>query len=344
MKQKKKHKKIFLIVAASLLALLAVVYLFPPSLYGYPEETTWNPNTLSIQDGSGLYVSSDGTLYEWGKRQYGAPSRPTRLFGRRLMEDVQEFVLPIHGLLVLKDNGELWSCGVDSGAAVFLDETPSDENFLFLDHVVSVAAASWRCYAVQEDGTLWAWGDWAFGGKTVDGAKILMEDAAAVACSTEQLYAVLTKEQEVYVGGAYYVEETGEAVFLDTPIYIASGISEVSGCCEHGFLLLATDGTVYHYQLDKGTEAIAEDGLHLCGSGFLKTDQTLWYVPSDGEAFCLAEDVVNANCQHSTLNYVQSDGTIFLTDTLGNVKKQYSVLDFAPNRWWISQLAFWKWL
>lgn len=215
---------------------------------------------------------------------------------------------------------------------------------MFLDHVVSVAASLWRCYAVQEDGTLWAWGDWAFGGKTVDGAEILMKNTAAVACSTEQLYAVLTKEQEVYVGGAYYVEETGESVFLDAPIHIASGISEVSGCCEHGFLLLAADGTVYHYQLDKGTEEIAGDGLHLCGSGFLKADRTLWYVPSDGVPFCLAEDVVNANCQYSMLNYVQSDGTISLTDTLGNVKRQYAVTDFAPNRWWISQLAFWKWL
>lgn len=342
------RNKIGLLLVAILLVGSMIIYLLPPTLFGFSEKSQWNPDALHISEDGGMYISDAGTLYSWGAAQYGLASniKNFNLFCKKLMENVKEIALPIDGPLVLKDNGELWACSKDAGAAVFLDETPSSNKYKVLDDVVSIDARGWRSYAVQADGSLWGWGTWYGENSSDKEASLLMKNAASVHCVEDQLYVVITKEQDAYLGGHFYQNT------IDTPMYIASGVVEVSGCGNGSFLLLDTDGIAYRYQVNDQLEIakidiVSQDVSHLAGCGFLKNDGTLWsynnYVDKMTTPHQVADNIVSANCHVSEVNYIQ-EGVIYSVNLKGEIIQKLSVYDFAPNRLWILKFCIWKWL
>ena len=143
--------------------------------------TTW-PTTddrkLSVGDEQTFVIKTDGTLWSWGKNQYGSTGVPSIGTGER-SSPVQvgsdttwkHASAATFGQVAIKTDGTMWSWGSNAYGVLGLNQTgsewPSYGDAQKYSSPVQIPGTTWdelpqsntySRYATRTDGTLWAWG------------------------------------------------------------------------------------------------------------------------------------------------------------------------------------------
>jgi len=127
---------------------------------------------------TGYAIKNDGTLWSWGKNDYGQLGDGTTTdnpkvrqvraaSGNGYLTDVKSVRANSFGAIVLKNDGTVWAWGDNSNYQLGDGTTTSAKRPIqvkgldgngFLDNVVDVTMSSSVALAVKSDGTVWAWG------------------------------------------------------------------------------------------------------------------------------------------------------------------------------------------
>jgi alpha-tubulin suppressor-like RCC1 family protein len=132
---------------------------------------------IAAGEGNGYALRRDGTVWAWGDASLGqlgtrrcGPSRstqrrcppagvPVQIHG---LGDVMAIAAGADTVYALRRDGSVWAWGGDGFGALGspLRREPADQPIQVrpLADVVAIAAGSSTAYAVQRDGSLWAWG------------------------------------------------------------------------------------------------------------------------------------------------------------------------------------------
>ena len=130
-------------------------------------ETEWK--TVSLLDDTVLAIRSDGSLWGWGRNNYGQlgmddeehRTRPTPVVAGPSWAAWKAVGTGEHHSVAIRDDGTLWSCGDNGQGQLGLGDnldrdTPMQVGFSTTWD--SVATGGRHALALKEDGTLWAWG------------------------------------------------------------------------------------------------------------------------------------------------------------------------------------------
>ena len=119
-----------------------------------------------------LAIDTEGALWGWGTPLWG------QLMGAEqdergpiiLMENVQLASAGLYHCLALRTDGTVWTWG-SGESGVIGDGLDTKDKILrtssnplktpvkVLENAIYICASEFACYAIKEDGTLWAWGD-----------------------------------------------------------------------------------------------------------------------------------------------------------------------------------------
>jgi alpha-tubulin suppressor-like RCC1 family protein len=107
---------------------------------------------------STFWIKDDGSLWDWGKNQYGQLGDGT-FEDRPSPVKIMDSVAAACGGMVIKDDGSLWSWG-DNKYGQLRDGTFEDKLLpvKIMDHVVDVSTDGDNVIVLLDDGSLWAWG------------------------------------------------------------------------------------------------------------------------------------------------------------------------------------------
>ena len=181
----------------------------------------------------------------------------------------------------LRRDGTVWAWGTGGGGELGNGTTtgtaPMPVEVRGLDNVAAIAAAGDTAYALERDGTVWAWGT-SFNGALGNGAKqgfsdVPVEvhglaDVTAIAAGGDTAYAV-AKDGTVWAWGAGHDGQLGNgtrAAESDVPVQV-HGLSDVVTVAAgpSDAYAVAKDGTVWAWgaghdgQLGNGTRATESD-------------------------------------------------------------------------------------
>ena len=153
-------------------------YSSPVQIGSGTDWTTTDDRKLSLGDEQTFVIKPNGTLWSWGKNQYGSTGVPSIGTGERSSPvQVGSDTTWKHasagsfGQLAIKTDGTMWSWGSNAYGVLGLNQTgsewPSYGDAQKYSSPVQVPGTTWdkipqsaaySRYAIKTDGTLWAWG------------------------------------------------------------------------------------------------------------------------------------------------------------------------------------------
>jgi len=252
------------------------------------ELPTGNVVSVSASSNQALALMDDGTLWAWGTEIWawdeylqqsvvvgvGDGTRESRNRPVQIMEDVTfALAAPYHSLAITSDGG-LWTWGTnpygnlgDGTTEYRLSPVRVMENVVYATMLLTLpnshVGTGARTYAIQSDGSLWAWGQSGMGNTPNDvalgdgGAENrhtpirILENAISVAATDNGGFAVTNDGRlwgwhgEIFRG--YFDVETqtwkseiAEAQRIPIPI-----MDNISTLCQRGTYVITTDGTLW---------------------------------------------------------------------------------------------------
>ena len=151
-------------------------------LGGSNEEESGSVRQVSARDLTTIAIKKDGTLWAWGRNQYGQlgdgtsgeenyKTTPTKIGSEINWASVSRGV---NHTVALKTDGTLWALGsndegqLGDGTSGFENSKSTPTKIGSEINWASVSAGNYHTVAVKTDGTLWAWG-WNDEGQLGDG-------------------------------------------------------------------------------------------------------------------------------------------------------------------------------
>jgi hypothetical protein len=225
-----------------------------------------------------LAICSDGTVWAWGRNDYGQlgdgtyanRTIPTQVVGLR---DVVAVAAGINHSLALRSDGTVWAWGnnfygqLGDGSTI---NHPIPVRVYVPGNVIAIAAGDFCSFALCSDGSVWAWGLNNYGqlgdGTTIDHitpARVLgLGKIKAISTEFSHLLA-LRSDRTVWAWGWNEHGQLGDGTNMDrtTPVQV-TGLSDVVAIAAsfgHS-LALRSDGTVWAWgdnrygQLGDGTD------------------------------------------------------------------------------------------
>ena len=211
-------------------------------------------------------VKKDGTLWTWGYNSSGqlglsstalSVPQPTQVVG---MSNVRSVACGHEHTLVLKQNGTVWSCGINGQGQLGNGSNNPSGTFIQLaglNNVIQVAGGYTHSMALKSDGTVWAWGgnstgQLGNGSYTASNVAIQvssLSDVIWIAAAGSHSLAV-KNDGTVWVWGKNNFGQLGlgNTINQNTPQQIASiaGATSVAAGWEHS-LVLKSDSTVWTF-------------------------------------------------------------------------------------------------
>lgn len=259
-----------------------------------------------------LVVKTDGTLWTWGRNNYGQLGNGTTddsHIPSKMMDGVSQVAVSSYHSLAVNTDGTLWAWGRNNSGQLGNGTSGSDTNILtpvkIMDGVAHVAAGSYHSLAVKTDGSLWAWGYNYYGqlgnGTSGSGTNVstpvkIMDGVAQVAAGSSHSLAVKT-DGSLWAWGYNYDGQlgngtSGSGTNVSTPVKIMDGVSKIYAGNSHS-LAIKTDGSLWawgsngSFRLGDGTNTNRPtpvkimDGVKMASGGavntfILKTDGSLW--------------------------------------------------------------------
>jgi hypothetical protein len=202
-----------------------------------------------------LAFQSDGTLWAWGRNNYGQlgdGTTTTRLRPVKVMQDVKAVTAGWLHTLALKTNGNLWAWGTNRYSQLGDGTTMTRLSpFKVMEGVAAVTAGRGYTLALKTDGTLWSWGNNPYG-QLGDGTTTIraipykvLSSVASVATGAYHTLAITT-DGSLWAWGRNKTGQIGNGTAIDqlTPVKVMEGVAGVQGGASHT-LALKTDGTLW---------------------------------------------------------------------------------------------------
>lgn len=137
--------------------------------YARPQKIMDNVKMASASYNNGAAVKNDGSLWVWGSDLYHvlgeiglARYGSTQYCNtpEKLMDDVSAVSLGLYHILVLKNDGSVWSWGTNEGGELGDGKTTNyrTQAYKVMDGAVEIYAGNQSSCAVKNDGSLWVWG------------------------------------------------------------------------------------------------------------------------------------------------------------------------------------------
>lgn len=208
-------------------------------------------------------VKKDGTLWTWGYNSSGqlglsstalSVPQPTQVVG---MSNVRSVACGHEHTLVLKQNGTVWSCGINGQGQLGNGGNNPSGTFMQVvgtTNVIQVAGGYTHSMALKSDGTVWAWGGNS-SGQLGNGSYAASNIAIQVPSLTDVIWIAaggshsmaVKNDGTVWVWGKNNFGQLGigNTINQNTPQQIVSitGATAVAAGWEHS-LVMKSDSTV----------------------------------------------------------------------------------------------------
>jgi alpha-tubulin suppressor-like RCC1 family protein len=259
--------------------------------------------TISAGGSHTAAIKTDGSLWTWGRNEYGQLGDGTIFTDKntpvKVMDQVAEVSVGTSHSAAIKTDGSLWTWGYNNDGQLG-DGTKIDRNTpsKVMDQVVTVGVGGSTTAVIKTDRSLWTWG-WNYSGQLGDGTRTnraipakVMDNVTAVNTSITCMAAIKT-DGSLWTWGLNKYGGLGDGTTIDrySPVKIMDNVAEVSV----GFhtAVIKTDGSLWTWgwngygQLGDGTTldssnpvkvmenvaAVSSSGYH---TAVIKTDGSLW--------------------------------------------------------------------
>jgi alpha-tubulin suppressor-like RCC1 family protein len=270
---------------------------------------------ISAGGAHSIALKNDHTLWAWGLNSFGQLGVGTTIDKKAPVQVIEGYELISAGgthTLALKTDGTLWAWGRNTSGQLG-DETNTDRDIPVLIGEGYTAISAGGCYncfvghslALKSDGTLWAWGNNAYGqlgdGTNTDrNSPVQIGSGYSAISAGDQFSLALKTDGSLWAWGRNYYGQLGDGTNTNknVPVMIGSGFTAISASqgnntsCGHS-LALKSDHTMWAWgynsfgqlgdgtfvdknlpvQIGSGFSSISAGGIH---SLALKTDGTVW--------------------------------------------------------------------
>jgi alpha-tubulin suppressor-like RCC1 family protein len=251
--------------------------------------------TLAAGDYHSLALKEDGTVWAWGRNDYGQLGDGTKI---NRSTPVQLKISGVKALvagglysLALKNDGTVWTWG-DNFSGQLGDGTTTQRSTpvqVKISGVKALAAGDYHSLALKEDGTVWAWGKNTYGhlgdGTIIQrSAPVQLKISGVKALAAGDYHSLALKEDgTVWAWGKNDYGQLGDGTTTNrsAPVQVKgegrpgfSGVKALASGADHS-LALKSDGTVWAWgkndygQLGDGTTT--NRSTPVTTSGLLKT-------------------------------------------------------------------------
>lgn len=226
-----------------------------------PPPSPWIRRIAASQTHS-LAVKPDGTLWAWGRNEYGELGDGTSIDRSAPVQAAISGVIQVatgyYHSLAVKSDRTAWAWGYNregelgDGATI---NRPTPMPVANLTGVLAVAAGQYHSLGLKSDGTVWAWG-WNGGGRLGDGTTtqrtspvrvVGLTNVIAIAAGQSHSVA-LRSDGTVWAWGDNAYGGLGDGTFTDrtSPVQVA-GLTNAVAIAAAGLrtLALRSDGTVW---------------------------------------------------------------------------------------------------
>jgi len=285
-------------------------------------------DTVAAGGTHSLAIKTDGSLWAWGSNnlgQLGDGTAAEPYAPEQVLDNVKSVAAGYAFSMAIKTDGSLWVWGDDSngslgdGKSKAISDPQATKPFKLMDNVICVAAGTQSAYAVTADGSLWAWGNNAYG-QLGDGTtenhytpEKIMDGVKSVSAGYTYATALKT-DGSLWGWGEFpkgYGSSNGSIVNIvpePAPVKIIDGVSAASVGGYFG-LALKSDGSLWGWGsnvygvLSSSTDVSGArtpikvmDGISKVSAGSqsaiaVKTDGSLWGWGMDFSNGAAADDL-----------------------------------------------------
>ena len=255
---------------------------------GYEVDNNMNLDALlDILEKSGIFINDikqiasgynhtfilkkDGSLWACGWNYYGelglGDDTDITIFTQvttNINNDVKQIVCGYRHTFILKTDGSVWSCGVNSSGQLGLGDTTKRNTFTQVttninNDVEQIAGGQNHTIILKNDGSIWScgyneWGQLGLGDDTdrnifTQVVTNINNDVKQVSCGSNHTF-VLKTDGSVWVCGVNNSgqlglgDNTDRNIFMQVTTNINKDVKQIAGAYRHTFIL-KTDGSVW---------------------------------------------------------------------------------------------------
>ena len=237
------------------------------------------------------------------------------------IEDIKQIACGFRHTFILKNDGSLWSCGLNDGGQLGLNDSTDRPTFTKVtknvnNDVKQVATGSYHTYILKNDGSLWACGtngDGQLGlGDTISRSAFTqvttnINNVKEVVCGYEHTF-IIKNDGSLWACGNNGEGQLGlgngnsRKTFLQVTTNINNDVKQVA-CGQHHSFILKNDGSVWCCGLsDKG-----QLGLGITYNS-TTTEDTFTQVTAN-----INNDVKQIACSYYNTFLLKNDGSVWAT-------------------------------